>query len=142
MSLVVTPVHKILELDCPVEKAFATFTEGIAVWWPIEMHSVYGEGGTAVFASDRIYEVGPDGQIAEWGRVSVWDPPHRVVTTWHPGSDPATATELELRFTPLDDGRTRFELLHRGWEALGEAAERMRNNYDTGWDAVLERYRP
>lgn len=140
MSLVIAPVTKTIDLDCPVERAFVTFTDGIARWWPVATHSVHGDGATAVFTHERVYEVAPDGSTVDWGRVVVWDPPHRIVTTWHPGHPPERATELELRFTPLDEDRTRFELVHRGWEVLGDSADEMRRNYDTGWDAVLGAY--
>jgi hypothetical protein len=30
---------------------------------------------------------------------------------------------------------------HRGWEVLGELAERSRSNYDKGWAVVLEPFR-
>lgn len=49
-------------------------------------------------------------------------------------------TEVELLFTPLGPALTRVELVHRGWEAFADAAERMRD-HDTGWASILRDYR-
>jgi hypothetical protein len=32
------------------------------------------------------------------------------------------------------------ELVHVGWETLGEQALALRHGYDTGWDYVLAKY--
>ena len=56
------------------------------------------------------------------------------------GGQPARpATELELRFSADGDG-TRVDLEHRYWERLGDEGLPVRDNYDRGWDAVLEPY--
>ncbi len=47
------PVRKQISVDCDVESAFRTFTEDIATWWPVESHSITGEGATAVFEPSR-----------------------------------------------------------------------------------------
>lgn len=44
-----------------------------------------------------------------------------------------------MRFLP-EDGGTRVELEHRGWERLAESGAEKRANYDTGWDFVLGEY--
>ena len=49
--------------------------------------------------------------------------------TWH--------SIWKLRFTP-EDGGTRVELTHAGWEALGEEAQSVRDSYDRGWVKVFE----
>ena len=66
-----------------------------------------------------------------------WEPPARLVVTWHPGRDPKDATELEIRFVPVEGG-TRVELEHRGWARLGAEAGEMRRGYDRGWASVFE----
>lgn len=139
MTMIVAPVTKTQTIRCSPQHAFAVFTERIDTWWPIETHSVHGAGGTAHLDEHAIYEVSPSGERNEWGTVLVWDPPSRIVMTWAPSEDKSVLTELEVRFTPDGDG-TRFELIHRGWERYGETAEARRDNYDTGWDRVLECY--
>ncbi|HSN68464.1 MAG TPA: SRPBCC domain-containing protein, partial [Thermoanaerobaculia bacterium] len=86
------------------------------------------------FAGGRIYERARDGEEHEWGKVVAFEPPQRLVMTWHPGHD--RVTEVEVRFTPSDEG-TYVELEHRGWEAYGEDAEKARNEYANGWPGVF-----
>lgn len=90
-------------------------------------------------AGGRWYEVRSDGSESEWGEVLVFDAPHRVAATWHPGRSADEATEIEVRFTP-DGAGTRVELTHRGWERLGERAPSAREGYDGGWKTVLDGY--
>jgi uncharacterized protein YndB with AHSA1/START domain len=139
MTMIVAPVTKTLVLGCTPERAFAVFTEGVDTWWPIETHSVHGAGGTVHLDERSMYEVSASGERNEWGTVLVWDPPSRIVMTWAPAQDKSVLTEVEIRFIP-DGEETRFELIHRGWERWGEAAEANRNGYDGGWDGVLERF--
>ena len=68
-----------------------------------------------------------------------WMPPHRLVVTWHPGREADTAQELEISFAEVAEG-TQVNLLHRGWEILGEQAVKARKGYVTGWDFVLGHY--
>ncbi|MDQ3894406.1 MAG: SRPBCC family protein [Actinomycetota bacterium] len=144
----IEPVRKTIAVQAPVEKAFAVFTDGIATWWPLQKHSVGADRGgeapeSAVFegrVGGRVFERSSDGSESDWGEVLVWEPPRRIVYTWHPGhADPSIATEVEVRFRP-DGGGTRVEIEHRGWERLGEPGARTRESYDSGWDTVLGRY--
>jgi uncharacterized protein YndB with AHSA1/START domain len=138
----VEPVRKQISVDCDVESAFRTFTEDIATWWPVESHSIAGEGATPVFeqrAGGRVYERAPDGQEHEWGAILVYEPPRRVVLEWKVNSA-APPTEVEVRFSQDGDG-TRVELEHRGWEQYPGGGGEERGSYDTGWSHVLERYR-
>ena len=45
----------------------------------------------------------------------------------------------KIRFT-AEDGGTRVELTHSGWEKLGDAAASQRERYDRGWGTVFERH--
>lgn len=139
----IPPVEKRVMFDGPPEAAFRRFTEEIGSWWPLTRHSVGGdETETAVFegrVGGRIYERLRDGSTADWGTVSVWEPPNRVVFAWHPGRAPETAQEVEVRFEPADDG-TRVVLIHRGWEVLGADAAAIRKEYERGWEGVLALY--
>lgn len=132
-------INKSVTVRRSVEEAFALFTDGIATWWPLATHSVYNERArTAVFEGrlgGRVYEVSVDGEKGVWGTVLVWEPPHRIVYSWHPGRGEETAQEVEIRFDAWDEG-TRIEIEHRGWERAPEK----RAGYDTGWDFVLGCY--
>lgn len=139
----IEPIRRSVEVGCNPVQAFRIFTEEIDSWWPLATHSIgEGEADGCVFEARKggsIYETHRDGSIHLWGTVSEWQPPERVVFTWHPGRDAATAQEVELRFLEISTG-TRIELEHRGWEVLGERALQVREGYETGWPPVLERY--
>ena len=71
-----------------------------------------------------------------------WEPPHRLVLTWHPGRDADDSSEVEVRFAAADGGGTRVELEHRGWERFGEDAVARRRAYvgPGAWGHVLDHY--
>jgi uncharacterized protein YndB with AHSA1/START domain len=124
------------------DDAFRLFTDGIGTWWPLETHSPSeGRGETVVMeprVGGRLYERTRDGEEPVWGEVLVWEPPSRLVFSWHLGG-PVT-TEVELRFT-ADGDATRVDLEHRGWERHGDRAAELHASYDSGWDYVFgERY--
>ena len=133
-------LRKTVEVGTPPERAFRLFTEGMGTWWPKETHSVGEERAeTVVFepgVGGRIVERTLDGEEHVWGTVTVWEPPRRLVMTWHPGRGPETAQEVEVRFEPSGTG-TRVELVHTGWERLGDRAAAVYDNYDGGWSYVV-----
>lgn len=136
----IPPIEMSVSVACPVADAFQLFTQGIDSWWPRARYSVaQQEGATCVFEpgiGGRLYERLEDGEEHEWGRVLAWEPPNRVVFSWHPGRSPETAQEVELRFLAAGEG-TRVELVHRGWERFGVGAEETRGQYIEGWGFVL-----
>lgn len=136
------PLRKSVVVRRTPEEAFEIFTAKLASWWPYQQFSVH-QAETATCAIEprmggKIYEVANSGSRAQWGTVLVWEPPHRFVMTWHPGQDPGTAQELELRFVAVALG-TRVELEHREWAKLGAVAEETRKSYEGGWAIVLDR---
>lgn len=137
----IAPVTKSMVVKRSPEEAFRLYTDGIASWWPLETHAPSQNAETVIMEpreGGRLYERTRDGQEVDWGEVLVWDPPHRLVHSWHLGR--AVATDVELRFTPQGDG-TLVELIHSGWERHGEHAADLRAQYDSGWDFVFgERY--
>jgi uncharacterized protein YndB with AHSA1/START domain len=137
----IVPVRKTVRVGRPPEEAFRIYTEGIATWWPLETHSPSQKSETVVMEQregGRLYERTVDGDEVDWGEILVWEPPHRLVHSWHLGG--SATTEVELRFTPQGDG-TLVELVHRGWERYGDKAAERRASYDSGWDFVFgDRY--
>jgi uncharacterized protein YndB with AHSA1/START domain len=85
----------------------------------------------------RIVERSADGREFDWGRVALWEPPHRLVCDWLVGD---VTTELEVRFLAQDDQRTLVEIEHRGWERFGDEEVTRRDANDHGWSGVLPRY--
>jgi uncharacterized protein YndB with AHSA1/START domain len=139
----IAPVRKSITVPWTPEAAFRRFTAGIAEWWPLATYSVSesAEAGVAIEGrtGGRIVETAPDGAEHLWGTVTAWDPPRRVAFTWHPGRPADTRQEVAVTFHPAGEG-TRVDLVHTGWEHLGEKAAEMRAGYDGGWDLVLGRY--
>ena len=136
-------IRKSVTVICSPDEAVRLYTERVASWWPHRTHSVEKDDvETVVFEpreGGRFYERTKNGEEHLWGVVLVWDPPARIVHTWHPGRGDDTGQKVELTFTPDGDG-TRLELVHTGWERLGDRMEATMASYMTGWDRVLGRY--
>lgn len=126
------------------------FTEALTDWW-VKEYTWSGPAALAAlgiepWAGGMLYEIGPYGFRADWGRVLTWDPPRRLVFTWQigpdraPVPDPAWASEVEVLFLPDGFGRTRVEVEHRHFNRHGEAAEGYRQALTAGWHELLSRY--
>ena len=104
-------------------------------WWPIATHHIAEPGGESAvlepFVGGRWYERARDGSETDWGRVLVFEPPHRILLTWQMSSgwnyepDPARASEIEVSFLAESRNRTRIVFEHRHLERYGDQAERM-----------------
>jgi uncharacterized protein YndB with AHSA1/START domain len=138
----IEPLRISLLVDCSIDHAFETWTQQPETWWPLA-HTVTHEPGVRVTfeprVGGRIFERTPAGAEVEWGRITAWDPPRRLVYEWHIATDPANATEVEIAFTP-EGGRTRVHVEHRGWERLVGIGRRWRDANQAGWDGVLPEF--
>ncbi|HJR86531.1 MAG TPA: SRPBCC domain-containing protein [Acidimicrobiia bacterium] len=136
------PVRKSVTVNASVDHAFLVFTERMGDWWPIKTHSVHEVDAVSAGMEPRqggaIFEVWHEGREV-WGEITAWDPPHRLVFTWHPGVPLDETTEVEVRFASRGNV-TVVELEHRGWETRGERAEEVRSNYESGWVKTLDRF--
>jgi len=136
-------VEKSVTVSVPVDRAFEVFTAEIATWWPLRTHAVDTERSESVVmeghAGGRLYERTPSGEEHLWGTIVAWEPPSRIVYSWHPGRSAETAQEVEVTFDPEGDG-TRVGIRHAGWEKLGDRTEEAVASYDEGWDVVIGRY--
>ena len=146
----IEPVVKRVRVPASPEAAFRRFTGELGRWWPLATHSVGRESAESVVLEGRIggriVERTRTGEEHVWGTVTAWSPPVRVAFTWHPGRDPATAQEVEVRFEAGESGaggepgRTDVTLVHGGWERYGEGAAASRDEYVEGWAYVLGLY--
>jgi len=144
-------VRKTLNVNVPVERAFAVLTEKMSAWWPAT-HHIAKQPFTEIVIEQRNggrwFERAGDGTECDWGRVLAWEPPHLVAFSWHLRSDwkfdpdPARASEVEIRFFAEDAGKTRVELEHRNLERHGAAWDQVRATVDSpgGWTAILENF--
>jgi uncharacterized protein YndB with AHSA1/START domain len=135
------PVLRALHLTVPPSRAFELFTDSIGSWWPLPSHGLFGSAAADVgFEDGRLVERSVDGRTAVWGEVLAWQPPDRLLISWHPGGTADAAGEVEVVFGPVDGGGTRIELRHSGWQAFGERAEAVRRSYAgrQAWGGVLD----
>jgi uncharacterized protein YndB with AHSA1/START domain len=145
-----TALHGTITVGAPIDRAFRVFTESFNTWWPREYHIGQSDMAEAILEAregGRWYERGVDGNECDWGRVLVWEPPHRLVVTWQINGewrfdpDPERASEIEVRFTPAGPEKTTVELEHRLLHRLvgGEAIQGAIGQ-GGGWNSILERF--
>lgn len=133
------PLRREVLVSCDPGTAYRLFVDDIGAWWPLATHSVFGADATVALAGEQFVETSASGESAVWGTITTAAPPRLVAFTWHPGSDPAGATHVEVTFTPTGDQYvTLVSLVHTGWEAYGDPAA-VRDNYSGGWITVLDR---
>jgi uncharacterized protein YndB with AHSA1/START domain len=139
----IEPIRLALEVGCPADEAFETWTARIGEWWPAD-HTVTGESELEVTlegrVGGRIYERTSSGTEHDWGEVVEWQPPQRLVYLWHLRRDRADATEVEIKFVPLGPARCRLEIEHRGWERLGTDSQSWRDRNLGGWASLLPHF--
>jgi uncharacterized protein YndB with AHSA1/START domain len=133
------------------ERAFDVFANRFGTWWPMDSHHIGKQDAVDVAieprAGGRWYERAADGTECEWGFVTAYEPPRRLVLAWHLSPDfdfdpdPARATEVEVTFAP-DGERTIVTLEHRGFEVLGERGAEVRDSVSSpgGWVDLLDTY--
>ena len=141
-AFTVPPVVKSVTVRCPPETAFRHFTEGMGAWWPISGFHVAPDPETCIFEprlGGRLFERAKNGVETAWGRVLVWEPPHRLAFSWEVScSEAIQSPRVEVSFTRVPLG-TEVKLVHSGWEHMGEAGARLRDRYNEGWVTVFER---
>jgi uncharacterized protein YndB with AHSA1/START domain len=151
-----TVVIKSVRVKAPRERAFSVFVEQMETWWPAT-HHITKEPFELIVVEPRVggrwYERSASGAECDWGTVLGWDPPNSVRLSWHVGPghdspdwvadmDMAKASEVEVRFTPLEPDMTIVELIHSKLERHGEGWEQLRAIFDGpgAWVAILEAF--
>jgi uncharacterized protein YndB with AHSA1/START domain len=139
-------VVKSIVVGCAPDEAFRYFSQDFGKWWPAATHSVVAfasghKDSPALCAleakpSGKIFERSRGGEEYPWGTIVNWEPPTRLVFTWHPGGEPETAQTVEVAFAAAPEG-TRVTLTHTGWEKLGKDAEAAWKGYNEGWEGVF-----
>jgi uncharacterized protein YndB with AHSA1/START domain len=133
-------IRKSVTVSAPIDRAFRVFTEEIATWWPLKTHAVDTENSQTVIMEGRVggrlFERTASGEEHVWGTLTAWDPPHRIVYSWHPGRSDETSQVVEVTFTAAGEG-TRVDVRHHGWEKLGGRLDETIASYQEGWDKVI-----
>ncbi len=138
----VDPIRLTFPVACPAAVAFTTWTTDIGLWWPRD-HTRSGDPAAISFEAGvggRVVEHTRTGDEVEWGRVVAWDPPGRLAYLWYLGGGPEDGTDVEVTFTQQPDGTTVVELVHTGWERLGERGRARRDGNLGGWSDVIAPY--
>lgn len=140
-------VRKVIDVEAPQRVAWRVFTEQMGTWWPLAMYKIGKANAVDAIIEPRLggrwYERGEDGSTCDWGRVLAWQPHDRLVLSWDVTADwqydPDLQTEIEIRFIPDGEGRTRVELKHRRLDRYGDRRDEMRTIFDkTGdWGRLL-----
>ncbi|HEY4125623.1 MAG TPA: SRPBCC family protein [Rhizomicrobium sp.] len=145
-KLKVAPVRKSLQVSASQAHAFEVFTAGFGRWWPNTHHTSAIEMKDAIIEphlGGRWYEVGEDGSQCDWGKVLAWEPPARLVLSWHLNGkfqyDTDVESEVEVHFIAENANVTRVELEHR---IVAPDAEIIRAGVDStgGWSLLLEMF--
>lgn len=144
-------VKRTLHVGVPIEFAFRALTERMGEWWPATHHiakTPFAEIVVEPRVGGRWFERDAQGAECDWGRVLVYDPPKRLVVSWHLqpdwnfDPDPVRASEVVFDFVAEGAENTRLDFEHRNLERHGEGWEKLRAGVDSpgGWTGVLARY--
>ncbi|WP_119167875.1 SRPBCC domain-containing protein [Algihabitans albus] len=142
-----------VSVNLPTDTAFALFTDGIDRWWPKQNSFSRGTAREiGLTAEGGWFEISEEGETVGWGDVLAWQPPQRLLLAWQispdtqpwsPEPDPAKASEVEVRFLPIEPGRTQVKVLHDAFARHGDGGAGMAAGMASpmGWPALLEAYR-
>lgn len=115
------PVRQSTLVRAGIERTFSSFVTSIGAWWPVQPFSAGKHRVRGITIEQkvggRVYETWDDGTEVDWGTVTAWAPPARLVMTWTGTPAP---TEVEFTFTVVGPALTRVRVEHRGWEVLTE----------------------
>ncbi len=138
----IEPIRLTFDVGCPLDHAFRTWTGRTTIWWPAS-HTVSATDGLEVIfeprVGGRIFERTPDGAEHDWGEVTAWEPPRRLVYLWHLRADRADATEVEISFAAGREATT-VRIVHVGWERLGARGADLLARNRRGWSGLLPHY--
>jgi uncharacterized protein YndB with AHSA1/START domain len=130
-EIALTPVVCTVEIAAPRERVFELFTEPaeLVKWWPDAVALEPREGGD-------VHLEFPNGDVN--GTITTFDPPAALGFTWVRSAAPDVVTQVDVELTETDDGGTRVELRHTGWESVPEEqVEEWRMIHEAGWNHFL-----
>jgi len=141
-------IIRTVEVNAPIERAFAVFASRMGEWWHKE-HSI-AKGTTQIDVviepreGGRWYEKGADGSEHQWGRVLAWDPPRRLTLAWQLTREfqyePDFETTVDVRFEERGE-RTIVHFTHRDLERMGADAVETLESMDGGWGSLLDLFK-
>ena len=121
-------VYVALRVKASPERAFAAFVGEIGAWWrPSPLFQTTPRPGVLSFEpgeGGRLIETRAGGKAFEIGRITAWEPPHRLVFSWRQANFPPDLhTEVEVCFEAVGE-ETRVSVEHRGFHEVPPGAAR------------------
>jgi uncharacterized protein YndB with AHSA1/START domain len=122
------PVVRAVDVRATPERLFELLTEPtwLVRWWPDLAELEPRLGG-------RVRMTFRGGESVVTGEVTRFEPPRALGFTWIRAETPGAATHVELTVTPIDERRSRVEVVHAGWEQAPE----LRPLHNAGWAHFL-----
>ena len=147
-TIKVAPIRKSLVVKTSADKAFTVFTAEIGRWWPraftIGTSPIEGRGhgGAERRALVRARRGRLRVRLGQGAGVGAADP-RRPGLADQRGMEVRAGSRHRARGAIHRDrcpGETRVDFEHRKLEALGDAAEAVRAQLESGWPGLLEAY--
>ena len=135
----VAPIICEVSVPHPREQAFEGFTELIHLWWPIVDYGVFREGSHLEFEERVLAETSDRDEVEIWADILEWQPGALIQLSWHRGSGPAAASQLEVAFEADGPENSTVRLVHSGWEKV-PAGGAAREEYAAEWLEILAKY--
>jgi len=109
-------------VQVPPTEAFRIFTEEIDLWWRGGLKYRMGRKDSVLQLEPRLggrlFETVAGKIVHETGRITLWEPPNRLLLDWRVSNFTADEkTEVEVRFEPSPSG-TLVTVQHRGFSRL------------------------
>jgi uncharacterized protein YndB with AHSA1/START domain len=137
------------------QRAFEAFTSEIDLWWRPNNLFEFTRGRTGRLTFEPgldgwLTETYDDGSEFEIGRITAWEPPHRLQLTWRQASfTDEQMTYVEVTFEAVSESETRVTVRHSGWDSVPqEHAARhgfplavFQQRHAEWWQALLASYR-
>jgi uncharacterized protein YndB with AHSA1/START domain len=114
-------------VDVEPDIAFEVFTTEIDQWWRRGVaYRVAGRRPGVLVLEPKLggrlfeeYQSSQGPRTHEAGRITVWEPPHRLAFEWRASNfQPGEVTFVEVTFSRTESGKTQVVLVHRGFAAL------------------------
>ena len=113
-------VYVALRVKASPERAFDVFVQEIGRWWKpnVLFQTTPRAPGALAFEGGRLIETLASGKVFVIGKVTAWEPPHRLIFTWRQATFPLDLqTEVEVQFVAVGD-ETRVSVEHRGFDQV------------------------
>lgn len=145
-------ITKKFKVSVSAKEAFETFVDHFSSWWPKEY--TWSQGALATIGIEPkkgglCYEKGPHGFRCDWGRVTEFEPPYKIVFTWQispervPVPDPEKASVIEINFNEKNAWDTEINFKHHHFSRHGKGGKQYKEmmGSDQGWEYILNLYK-